>query len=56
MPQLRELLDKEPELALKIVEEASPEHSTRQDHDAIIRRLRNCIHEGRELVSVLRCL
>ena len=56
IPELRSLLAREPEFALSVIKEASPEQSTPEGHQTTLERLQSSVAEGRELVSWLRCV
>ncbi len=54
VPKLRELLEDEPELAMSLIKDASPEHSTPESHQKTLERLQNSVAQGRSLVSYIR--
>lgn len=56
VPQLRELLEEEPELAMSIIRDACNTESTPEDHEKTFERLKGSIAEDMELVSWIRYL
>ena len=54
VPQLRKLLENEPELAMSVIKEATPKPSTPESHLKTLERLQNSVAEGKELVSWIR--